>query len=348
MKREIDLTERNDFSRDEIISFYNKNRGRRKLPWFRTNDDLAVRTNGLVFTKYNTFDDDFNNFWSISTTNNITGTWNNDIFNTNAFFSDTNSTTTDTFISFAPNGSFRFSYGDTTYYWSNLADTADIESYGPEAFFTGKRDDIKHKLFIRKTRKKSYYETNLCRFCGKSFKWKKNPFTSDKYCSKECEQKHESKNKQENHEHFHKRFKRIKNTFRTISEVNRFTYPIENGDIPNLSSFIKHKKKLRYHDDRIEWRCDKLYEDRELIPISWDDHRLSNLTMVINTKGRPKTHYSILAVYWKNKSKYTLDRREEWWSLTGRRPQPYDKMFEKMNWRDMLRRNMPQQQELRY
>ena len=345
MKREIDLTERNDFSSDQIrLYVYNKNQGRRRLPWFRSDDDLAVRTDGLaIFTKWNTFDltmmmdDSWSSFNSTSTT--INNGWYHDSYVPDSILNQLSSTSTVTneFALYDDN-LLNFSYS-TMKHFTNLTSYS-IESYDEDTFFTGKRNEIKRKLQIRNVQNppnRYSMKTQICKYCKKEFKWRENPITTSLYCSKECSQKAHDQKKIEIHKIFHDRCKVIKNGFHTLTEINRCRYEIENGDIPCLSSFIKHKKEQRYDDDRVSWRYERLYDD-DLNWISLKDRRISGLQMRINGEGRPETRYSRIAVYWKGKSKNTLYPREEWWSLTGRRPQPYDEMFEKINWRDMLRK----------
>lgn len=344
MKREIDLTERNDFSsfnNNRVIQEKKKSYRHKSTPWKRGADDESVPLKyideGFYYTTTSS-----NSSMRINMNSSFTSSrsWTFNDINTNLDdevirFTLNKNRHGDEVDSFVYNISYNLSSkkficytsDGTTVYLSNQPANDTI-------FPTGRKKEIKSQRYTKilcdkyKEEKKTY----TCECCGKRFKVKPwSTYNIDDYkilcdeCYKPIFVKDDKKKSyprdrilferwaKDNHRHF---MDYVYSVRPMHTQHNRLFQAIA-FDIPALSSDMKDEFIMpRYPKGFREWDYEDVYEEHEM-----------NFNIRINAKK----------VYTKGKSSRGLRRREEPWQPNGRIDQPYDHMFDRMDWRDMLK-----------
>ncbi len=343
MKRDIDLTENNDFS--SFNGFrehkdYKKNYYHKSIPWKREAEDKPASLK---------YEGEFVNIGSL-TLQSSTVTDSIDIWDGGASWSSINLTSSP--ISTSINGNLNITTNNRSYSSDNMVIHYNFEdqkvswkikngtfeaypniSNDPDEFYTGHVSDIKNKRSLLMKRSK-YYKNNIiynCSVCGKSFKdkpWSHHKRSSFRYDDNQvmCNECYEIESNLKMNNNIKDALEKVtdrwckevgysysRRLLRRIPEKSRIIF-----DVPCLSSkipdeFIKREIPHRYK----EWEYEETFED--------------DLKYIFGElRERNK-------VYTKGKSKQELRVREEPWQPKGRVRQNYDAMFDRMDWRDMLK-----------
>lgn len=342
MKRDIDLTENNDFS--SFNGFrehqdYKKNYYHKRTPWKREAWDKPASLK---------YEGEFVNIGSMSLqTSTVSDAI--DIFDGGALWSSINLTSSTTSTS----SNLNVNTNNSSYLSNNMVINYNFEDKkvslkikngtfeafpnignDPDEFYTGHVSDIRNKRSLPMKRSKYYKNTIIynCSVCGKSFKdkpWSHHKRSGFRYDGSQvmCNECFEIESRLKINNNYTKdtlekitdrwckevKYSHSRRLLRRALEKTRIVF-----DAPCLSSkipdeFIKREIPHRYK----EWDYEETFEDD--IKYSFDELREHK------------------KVYTKGKSKKELRVREEPWQPKGRVHQNYDEMFDRMDWRDMLK-----------
>ncbi len=346
MKREIDLTERNDFSSfgdSRVIQEGKKSYRHKSTPWKRGADDESVPLkdgNGYYYTSTSTISSSTIDV-GLSFNGTSTHSWAIDRFNTNfndqlVQFTLNKKRHRDELDSYVYNVSYNLNSNKYICYTSDgsivyLSDRPTNDNIFP----TGKKEEIKALRYAKIIRDKYKEEkkTYTCDCCGKRFKVKPwGGYNTDDYkilcdeCYKTILAKNETKKSYPRDKILVDRWagslpNRFTSNFYRIAPPMHMThhrlFQVIAFDIPSLSSDMKDEFiQPRYPEGFREWDYEDVYEEH---------------VMDFNRRIDDKK------VYTKGQSRRGLRRREEPWQPNGRIDQPYDQMFDRMDWRDMLK-----------
>ena len=347
MKREIDLTERNDFSSfgdSRVIQEKKKSYRHKSTPWKRGADGESVPLkddNGYNYTSTSINSSSTSLDVGLSFNDTSTHSWAIDRFNTNF---------NDQLIQFTLNKNRHGDEVDSFVYSINYnLNSKKFICYSSDGsivylndqpannniFPTGKKEEIKALRYTKILRDKYKEEKKIytCDCCGKRFKvkpWGDYNVENYKILCDECYKTFLAENDTK------KSYPRDKilidrwagslhhgftNNFYSLTRPmhiphNRLFQAIA-FDIPVLSSDIKDEFIYpRFPKGFREWDYEDVYEEH---------------VMDFNRRIDDKK------VYTKGKSRRGLRQREEPWQPNGRVDQPYDQMFDQMDWRDMLK-----------
>lgn len=356
MKREIDLTQRNDFSsgnhRFSDGEITPKKYNHKSLPWERAGEDeLAPRLTGI-------FRGSFSYNINRTTTLNDVIDLDDDGFIVQQILEDefgfdtriiNNRFSTNTFDQMITYATGRISSPNSTwnslkrYYLSNesVKSSKNVFPCGHKLDITAKRqpEEVVDKY-------KELREGKPCCICGRKISilpWRK-PRVSEKnghslWSITEfiCESCYEKEQKEKEifiifpcdepdvdfeHEETLRLIKRWKSSHQDLRS-NTTQYSKIFGDVPCISSDIKMDARIVAGN-----RYPKGYKDWDYM----DDYETEQNYRIV------KQHMSKdLKVYYKGKGAEGLRRREEPWQPHGRVPQPYDRLFDRIDWREMLR-----------
>ena len=349
MKREIDLTERNDFSSfgdSRVIQEKQKSYRHKSTPWKRGADDESVPLKMIDSTGY---------FYTTTSSNSSSvGLSMNSSFTSNHAwrlrFNHINDDLSDNVMRFTINKNRHGDEVDSFVYSINYnLNSKKFICYSSDGsivylsdqpannniFPTGKKEEIKALRYTKILRDKYKEEkkTYTCDCCGKRFKVKPwGDYNTEDYkilcdeCYKTILAKNETKKSYPRDKILVDRWagslpNRFTANFYRIAPPMHMThhrlFQVIAFDIPSLSSDMKDEFiQPRFPEGFREWDYEDVYEEHVL---EFNMHTDKN------------------KVYTKGQSRRGLRRREEPWQPNGRISQPYDQMFDRMDWRDMLK-----------
>ena len=335
MDQNIDLTENGIFGVHmyDTEGIYNH----RTLPWEKDEKNGLVELSSNVnpFTRFKPRNDYFISLDRWLNNVNILSSRNNNM----SYVSTLYDYTFNTSIDFIP-----------TYYMSsvdeyNTVDIRDIDessaypsitkkfdlfSYGTgeanimKVFPTGTRDEINNnrKREVKESKYHKYLVKAECYTCGKPiskapWNYKDDTFT---YTCESCDKDVDIPFKEYS---LKKRWYGNKSFMRRRLSFNRFDDEEVFSDVPSLSNEIEHKQPIAYIHNRNILNLYSFYEDR-----STYRHKEVDI-------DEPPFSKKVLddALYYKGKKK---PRIRDVLQPRGRVPQPYDEMFEKLDWRESL------------
>lgn len=355
MKQEIDLTQRNDFSsgfRHTDGEITPKKYKHKTLPWERAGEDeLAPRLTGIFHGSFNyningttTFNDvidlDDDSFIVQQILEDEFG------FDTRMITNRFSTNIVDQMITYA---SGRISSPNST--WNSLKRyyvTQRSSSTSKNVFPCGHKLDIIEKRQPEEVvdKYKELREGKHCCVCGRKISilpWRK-PRVAEKHARSLwsinefiCESCYKEEQKEKEifviipgeepdvdfeQEETLRLMKRWKSSHQDLRS-NSTQYSKMFGDVPCISSNIEMDPRI------IESKhYPKGYKDWDYM----DDYETEQNYQIV------KRHMSKdLKVYYKGKGAEGLRRREEPWQPHGRVSQPYDRLFDRMDWREMLR-----------